>query len=92
MQNDMGNFATFKRLMLAVDGSEHSQAAARLLAELPCAAHCLVRTVAVLIPRQAHNYGVLESAVEAVDDLGEERPGRPANINLRCGDLPVLPP
>ncbi|MFN2199233.1 MAG: universal stress protein [Anaerolineales bacterium] len=69
MQSFSANSAPFKRLMLAVDGSEHSQAAARMLAELPCAATCQVRTVAVLIPRQAHTYAALETAVQTVDEL-----------------------
>lgn len=58
-----------QRILLAVDGSEHSLAASHLIADLPCAENCQVRAVAVLIPRQAQNHAALETALENVDGL-----------------------
>lgn len=58
-----------RRILLGVDGSEHSLAAARLLASLPCAQACQARAVAVLLPRQAHNHARLEDALAEVEAL-----------------------
>lgn len=69
MPSSPADSAHFQRLMLAIDGSEHARAAARLLAELPCAQQCQVHAVAVLIPRQAQNHAALEAALENVDGL-----------------------
>lgn len=64
---------TVRRLLLGVDGSDHSLAAARLLASLPCAHECQARAVAVLLPRQAQNHAALENALQEVEALLREQ-------------------
>lgn len=56
-------------IMLAVDGSEHSMAAARLLRDLPLPAGSLVKILAVLVPREASSHALLEGALEAANEI-----------------------
>lgn len=51
-------------IMLAVDGSQHALAAARLLCDLPLPPGSLVKALAVLVPRDASNHAMLEAALE----------------------------
>lgn len=53
-----------RKVLLAVDGSEHAHAAATLLCDLPPAPGRQVTALAVLIPREASRYAFLESALE----------------------------
>ncbi|MGW8226061.1 MAG: universal stress protein [Anaerolineales bacterium] len=62
-------------LILAVDGSEHSTAAARLVRELPLSRDSSITVLAVLVPRDASNHASLEQALaEAKEILGEDNP------------------
>ena len=51
-------------IMLAIDGSQHALAAANLLNDLPLPAGSLVKALAVLVPRDASNHAMLETALE----------------------------
>jgi nucleotide-binding universal stress UspA family protein len=51
-------------IMLAVDGSEHSKAAAQLLCDLPLTAGSSITALAVLVPRDASGHAGLEAALE----------------------------
>ena len=56
-------------IILAVDGSEHSTAAARLLSDLPLPQASLISVLAVLMPRNASDYAGLEQALKAAEEL-----------------------
>jgi len=56
-------------IILAVDGSEHSTAAARLLSDLPLPQESLITVLAVLMPRNASDYAGLEQALKAAEEL-----------------------
>lgn len=59
-------------VILAVDGSEHSAAAARLLRDLPLSRGSAINILAVLIPRNASDHANLEQAlVDSKEILGE---------------------
>jgi nucleotide-binding universal stress UspA family protein len=51
------------KVILAVDGSEHSAAAARLLCDLPLPQESAIKIIAVLVPRNASDYAHLERAL-----------------------------
>jgi nucleotide-binding universal stress UspA family protein len=61
--------APLQRILLAVDGSEHAYAAAKLLKDLPLQAGCEVQVVAVMLPRQAQNHAVLVAALEKTNEI-----------------------
>ena len=50
-------------IILAVDGSEHSSAAARLLKDLPLPYGSRINVLAVLVPRNASDHANLEQAL-----------------------------
>jgi nucleotide-binding universal stress UspA family protein len=59
-------------VILAVDGSEHSAAAARLLRDLPLPRGSAINILAVLIPRNASDHANLEQALaDSKEILGE---------------------
>jgi nucleotide-binding universal stress UspA family protein len=61
--------STFSRVLLAVDGSEHSLAGAQLLASLAGRQEFEACAIAVLIPRNASLSSALEAALDAVKQL-----------------------
>jgi nucleotide-binding universal stress UspA family protein len=67
--NPGNSYTNIKKVLLAIDGSEHSLAAARLLTSLPGAVNCKVRAVAVLVPRQAHSHAKLAGVLEDVEGM-----------------------
>lgn len=63
-------------LLLAVDGSEHAAAAARLVRDLPLPRESSVTVLAVLVPRNASDYAGLEKALSDTREfLGDIKPG-----------------
>ncbi len=73
LEHPFSTTPTSRCILLAVDGSEHSMAAARLLSELPCATGCVIRVVAVMLPRQASTHALLEDALEQARYLLEQQ-------------------
>ena len=62
-------------LILAVDGSEHSAAAARLVRDLPLPGESSITVLAVLVPRDASNHAGLEQALaDTRQILGDIKP------------------
>ena len=62
-------------IILAVDGSEHSEAPARLLRDLPLQQEGSIAVIAVLVPRDASNHAGLEQALKDTKLLlGDIRP------------------
>ena len=62
-------------LILAVDGSEHSAAAARLVRDLPLPRESSITVLAVLMPRNASEHAALEKALaDTKEILGEIKP------------------
>lgn len=59
-------------IILAVDGSEHSAAAARLVRDLPLPQESSITVLAVLVPRDASNHARLDQALaDTKETLGE---------------------
>jgi nucleotide-binding universal stress UspA family protein len=58
-------------VILAVDGSEHSIAAAKLLRDLPLPKESLISVLAVLVPRNASDHARLERALNETEQLLE---------------------
>ena len=58
-------------ILLAVDGSDHSNAAAQLIAELPLTADTLVTAITVMVPRHAQFSPSLEKILENTKTLLE---------------------
>jgi nucleotide-binding universal stress UspA family protein len=56
-------------LILAVDGSEHSVAAASLVRDLPLPRESTITVVAVLVPRNASNHAGLEQALSDTREI-----------------------
>lgn len=56
-------------LILAVDGSEHSTAAAKLVRDLPLPQESSITVLAVLVPRDASNHAGLEQALAATQEI-----------------------
>jgi nucleotide-binding universal stress UspA family protein len=56
-------------VILAVDGSEHSAAAARLLRDLPLPRGSSIKVLAVLVPRNASDHANLERALADSKDI-----------------------
>ncbi|HEX9616432.1 MAG TPA: universal stress protein [Anaerolineales bacterium] len=60
-------------IILAVDGSEHSFAAAHLLHDLPLGAGSTITALAVLVPRDASSHAQLQDALEQTRNLLQEK-------------------
>jgi len=62
-------------LLLAVDGSEHAEAAARLVRDLPLPRESTITVLAVLMPRNASDHAELEQALQNTKEiLGDMKP------------------
>ena len=59
----MSNPIPTRNLLLAVDGSEHANAAAQFVRELPLPENCQINIISVLIPRNAQYHVVLEEVL-----------------------------
>jgi nucleotide-binding universal stress UspA family protein len=60
-------------IMLAVDGSQHALAAAQMLCDLPLPPGSLVKALAVLVPREASNHAMLETALQQTAAIFDEK-------------------
>lgn len=60
-------------IMLAVDGSPHALAAAKLLCDLPLPPGSLIKALAVLVPRDASNHAMLETALQQTAAIFDEK-------------------
>jgi nucleotide-binding universal stress UspA family protein len=60
-------------IILAVDGSEHSFAAAHLLRDFPLSADSTITALAVLVPRDASSHAHLEEALQQTQQLLQEK-------------------
>ena len=60
-------------IMLAVDGSQHALAAAQMLCDLPLPPGSLVKALAVLVPREASNHAMLETALQQTVAIFDEK-------------------
>ena len=68
-------------VILAVDGSEHSEAAAKLLHDLPIPQDSSITVLAILVPRDASNHARLEQALaESKIILGDIKPAVRAEL------------
>ena len=68
-------------VILAVDGSEHSAAAAKLLRDLPLPQDSSISVLAILVPRDASNHARLEQALaESKIILGDIKPAVRAEL------------
>ena len=62
-------------VILAVDGSEHSEAAAKLLRDLPLPQDSSIKVLAILVPRDASDHARLEQALaDSKAILGDIKP------------------
>jgi nucleotide-binding universal stress UspA family protein len=61
------------KILIAIDGSEHSFAAVSLLCGLPLPPSCSVTALAVLIPREASRHAHLEAALQHTSLMFQEK-------------------
>jgi nucleotide-binding universal stress UspA family protein len=73
-------------IILAVDGSEHSFAAAHLLCDLPLSTDSSITAMAILVPRDASSHAQLEEALEQTRYLFHRK-----NITVRTELLTGYP-
>jgi nucleotide-binding universal stress UspA family protein len=59
----MNSQSPIRHVLLAVDGSEHANAATRFIKELPLTEDCHINVIAVLIPRNAQYHVFLEEVL-----------------------------
>ena len=78
--------ASTQHILLAVDGSEHAYAAARLVRSLPLPATCRISVVAVLLPRYAQQFSVLEEVLKQTKTLLAEALPNEVHTELLSGD------
>ena len=71
-------------ILLAIDGSPHSMAAAQLICDLPLTRESNITTIAVLVPRDASSHASLEAALSQVQECFTER-GIIVNSQLLTG-------
>ncbi len=57
--------STTQKLILAIDGSEHAQAAIQLIRNLPIPKTCKISVITVLVPRNAQHHAALKHLLEA---------------------------
>jgi nucleotide-binding universal stress UspA family protein len=71
-------------ILLAIDGSPHSMAAAQLICDLPLTRESSITTIAVLVPRDASSHASLEAALSQIQECFSER-GIKVNSQLLTG-------
>lgn len=69
-------------IILAVDGSEHSYAAARLVGDLALPKESKITVLAVMIPRDASNHAALQSVLDEAEKLLREKAAKVSTLLL----------
>jgi nucleotide-binding universal stress UspA family protein len=59
-------FSPTRRIVLAIDGSEHAMAAVKLVQNLPLVKECKITILTVLIPRNAQYHATLSNLLEQI--------------------------
>jgi len=77
--------ASSRRLLLAVDGSEHASAATQFVRDLPLPADCQIDIISVLIPRNAQHHLILEQVLEHTKTLLQSANPNPIRTELLTG-------
>jgi nucleotide-binding universal stress UspA family protein len=75
-----------RNLILAVDGSDHANAAVNLVCDLPLPSECQIRVISVLIPRKAQHYKIIENVLARSKEMLQHRLSNPIQIKLLTGD------
>ena len=74
-----------RHLLLAVDGSEHANAACQLIKDLPLPEECRISIISVLIPRNAQYHVVLEEVLEKTRTQLQQTHQREIHTQLLTG-------
>jgi nucleotide-binding universal stress UspA family protein len=74
-----------RSLLLAVDGSDHANAAAQFVRELPLPENCQINIISVLIPRNAQYHVVLENVLKSTKEQLQEQSTNQIHTHLLTG-------
>jgi nucleotide-binding universal stress UspA family protein len=69
----MNSQAPTRHLLLAVDGSDHANAAAQFVRDLPLPRDCQISIISILIPRNAQHYDLLKNVLEQTQALLQQK-------------------
>jgi nucleotide-binding universal stress UspA family protein len=73
------------KILLAVDGSEHTLAAVNLLADLPLSDNCSITAYAVIPTQQATRYSAIEIVLEQIQKTFQNK-GIAVTMELKAGN------
>jgi len=74
-----------RNLLLAVDGSEHANAASKFVRDLPLPVDCQISVISVLIPRNVQQHTIIENILERTQTLLQEKITNPIRTELITG-------
>ena len=74
-----------RKLVLAVDGSSHANAATQFIRALPLPENCQIDIISVLIPRNAQYHVVLEKVLAHTEEQLRERSTSQVHTHLLTG-------
>ena len=77
--------SNIRNLLLAVDGSDHSNAAVNLVCDLPIPGNCQITVISVLIPRNAQHYQIIENVLARSKELLQQKLENPIQTELITG-------
>ena len=72
-------------ILLATDGSDHAMAAAHLVNDLPLPPSSSITIFAVLVPREASNYSLLDAALKQTKASLQNKKGVSVAIEMQTG-------
>jgi nucleotide-binding universal stress UspA family protein len=72
-------------ILLATDGSDHAMAAASLVNDLPLPPSSSITIFAVLVPREASNYSLLDAALKQTKASLQNKKGVSVTIEMQTG-------
>lgn len=84
-----------KKILIAIDGSEHSYAATELICSLPLGDRCSVNLVSVIIPRRGQFHGGVQAALDKAVGIMQRSDagvtpvilsGYPSEELMKCAD------